>query len=212
MNFKRPWSVHPIQDLWFKPRTIFQINRGEYERRAPEHDEYQVDQYDGQRSLSDLEGEDSEFLRQHIRGKKLQNRLKKEDCVLFLARNRESGEPVGFYWSIVARSKAVWHDNYQVLPGTALVFNAYVAEEHRRQGIYRLLQGISHDYLFTHTDCEAITTIVENKNTASMKANRQFGLRAEKRNYLLKFLSVNVLSIIVGEMINIYFVLHRNGL
>lgn len=205
-------SIHPIQDVWFKKRTVFEATREAYEHRELDHEEYYVDRYPETQILSDFDDDAKEFLERHTGPQSTANRLKNDDCTLFLARTEEDGSPAGFYWSVVADSEPVWHDSFKLQVGNALVFNAYVAESHRRRGVYRLLQGAAHNHLFVNTGCEAVITIVENQNTASIQANREFGLQPTADNYLLKILSVNVLSVVKNDITRTLFVLRRGGL
>lgn len=210
--FERLKSIHPIQDLWFKSRTIFKINRYRYEFHELDHDDYIVEEYTGRNSLSDVDSESVEFLYEHVGEDITKERLRNPSCALFLAReDNTSNSPVGFYWSVIARLEPVWHDNYKLDTNHGLVFNAYVAESYRCQGIYRLLQKASHNHLFKETECKSVITIVENRNTTSMRANRKFGLQAAGSNYLLKLMSLNICSVIKNDSTKIYFVLSRSG-
>ena len=205
-------SIDPIQDLFFKPRTIFRICRDEYEHREVDNEGYVTECFSGDTRVTDLDPELKQFLVDKVGSKTVVSRIRNEDCSLYVARTVDDGQPAGFYWGVIAASSPVWHDSFRVPTQSGLVFNAYVKEDHRRKGVYRLLQAVSHNHLLSSDDCECVFTIVENRNTASMGANREFGLQAASRNYLLKFLSVNVFSIVSGKETDISTVLTKGGL
>ena len=206
-------DIHPIEDLFFKRRTLFGADATAYEQRGVDHDIYNISRYVGSSTRTELDRVELRFLESHIDKKTVEQRLERTNCSLFLARKSECGEPAGFYWSVYTNDTPEWHDSFRVSPGNGLVFNAYVTPTHRRRGVYRLLQAASHDYLFDIAGCEEVFTIVEDRNTASMRANEEFGLQVKGKNYLLKLLSINILSVIVisDERLT-YFVLPKGDL
>lgn len=183
-----------IEDLLFKRRVVFAAEAPEYERRDTDHETYCVTTLDKSSTRQDVEL--TEFLTEHTAPHVVGERLARSDCTCYLARHRHTAEPVGFYWSVAPRTDRVWHDSFPIDPGEALVFNAYVDPDHRRNGIYRLLQSEAHNHLFHAEDRTTVYTIVEKRNTPSMQANREFGLEPARRNYLVKFLGFNVLSVL----------------
>lgn len=185
-------DIHPIEDLFFKRRTIFGVDFEVYEPQYPEHEIYEVIRIED----GSLEASSMRYLERHLDGHTLERRLERRNCTLFLALQSKDRTPVGFYWSVHTNETALWHDSFPVPPGSGLVFNAFVTPAHRRSGVYRLLQIASHNHLFKFTGCHEVFTIVEDRNTASMRANAEFGLQKKGKNYLVKFFSVNVLSII----------------
>lgn len=205
-------SIDPIQDLFFKPRTIFRICRDEYEHREIDNEEYVAEYFSGDTPVTDLDTELKQFLIDKMGSTTVESRLGNEDCTLYVARTADNRQPAGFYWGVIAATSPVWHDSFRIPRESGLVFNAYVKEDHRRKGVYRLLQTASHNNLFSSDVCECVFTIVENRNTASIEANREFGLQAVSRNYLLKFLSVNVFSIVSGKETDISTILTKGGL
>lgn len=212
-TLQRIRDIHPIGDLFFKPRTLFGVDSTAYEQRSVDHDTYNLSRYVGSSTRTELDSVELRFLEDYIGEKTIERRLKRPNCSLFLARETKGGEPVGFYWSVYTNNTPVWHDSFRIPPGSGLVFNAYVAPPHRRQGIYRLLQGACHNYLFNTAGCEQVFTIVEDRNTASMRANEKFGLQIKGKNYLIKFLSINILSVIeMSTDRQTYFVLPKGDI
>jgi GNAT superfamily N-acetyltransferase len=147
-----------------------------------------------------------DFLLKYISKEKLQSRLSLPGCAVFLAADLESKQPVGYCWAIKAEKNSIWHDKFCLDPGNGLLFNAYVREEYRGRGIYKMLQFAVHDYLF-NINCRQVYTIVEGSNTPSLKASQKFGLACVGKNYLIKFLKYNIFSIYRWEKgLNIYYV------
>lgn len=147
-----------------------------------------------------------DFLLQYINKQKLQSRLSLPRCAVFLAVEKDSDQPVGYCWAIKAEKYSIWHDKFCLDPGNGLLFNAYVREEYRGRGIYKILQFAVHDYLF-NMNCRQVYTIVEGSNTPSLKASQKFGLACVGKNYLIKFLKYNIFSIYRWEKgLKIYYV------
>jgi len=207
-----PREIDPVQDLLFKPRTVFRICEDEYERRGTDHDDYAVEVVEGAVDVRDLDPGAGSFLGSRLGRGTLARRLQRPDCTLYLAREDATDDVVGYYCGVVATDEPVWHDSYRVAPGDALVFNAWVDESHRRRGIYGLLQAAAHDHLLSLPDCECVVTIVEDRNTPSMEANSRFGLRPAAKNYLLKAFGINILSIVRDGETDVGLVLTKGGL
>jgi RimJ/RimL family protein N-acetyltransferase len=147
-----------------------------------------------------------DFLLKYISKEKLQSRLSLSRCAVFLAVEKENNQPVGYCWAIKAEEKPIWHDKFYLDPGNGLLFNAYVREEYRGRGIYKMLQFAVHDYLF-NINCRQVYTIVEGSNTPSLKASQRFGLACVGKNYLIKFLKYNIFSIYRWDKgLKIYYV------
>lgn len=211
--FERLKKIRPIEDLFFKQRTVFQIGRDEYVQKPIENDEYYIKELTGDEIYIDLDKESLQFLNEEIGRTKVSNRLEFENCSLFLAKQRTDDTPVGFYWSVVSRNFSIWHDSFRVPPDCGFVFNAYVTPTHRQNGIYRLLQEATHNHLFSNEMCGVVFTVVEDRNTPSIRANESFGLSPYAKNYLIKFLSINILSVIANENERtVHFVLPKSDL
>lgn len=183
-----------IEDLLFKRRVVFTAERDSFDPGVASDETYDVAVADECSALYDHDV--TSFLTEHTAPESVGKRMARDDCTCYLARHRATAEPVGFYWSVAPTVERVWHDSFPVDPGEALVFNAYVDPDHRRQGVYRLLQTASHRHLFESEGLDTVYTVVEARNTPSIEANEAFGLEPSRRNYLVKALGVNVLSIL----------------
>lgn len=139
-----------------------------------------------------------EFLCVYFGYSKVWDRLKRKDCIAFVASNRD-GKPVGYYWSVVPKNKEVWHDKFKIVPQEALLFNAFVIPEFRKKGVYKSLQFYAHSHILKRENCKTVYTIVEESNLASMNANRKFGLQMVKTNVLLKLFGCPMFSIYWGN-------------
>ena len=149
------------------------------------------------------------FLQKRLKTNVLQQRLACKEIDLFAAFERNSGQPVGYYWSLISHQKEYWHDSFKIPVNTALVFNAYVADHARRKGVYTSLINETHHYLLVEKNCEAVFTIVESRNLASLNANLTAHLVKFKRNYLIKFFGKNIFSIYENGDTDFYFTLFR---
>lgn len=205
-------EVHPVEDLFFKRRVVFAIGEDEYDpQREPfGNDRYEIVAYHGRCGLEDLPDTTRAFLADHVGLERTARRLERTDCSLHVAIDTTTGDCVGFGWSLLARSRTVWHDNVPVSEGSGLVFHAIVDEDHRRRGLHTRLLQARHDWLFR--ECETVYTVVERRNTASMNSVQRFGYRVCARNYLLKLFSINVVSVLAAESVSAHLVLTKDGL
>jgi hypothetical protein len=191
---RRTWEVAAVlNDLLWTERVVLAADPEAFEETAGADDRYDVATVDGCTIRHDHDV--GEFLADTMQASEVADRADRDDCMLYLARHRETADPVGYNWSLAPEDERVWHDSYPVDPGEALVFDAYVEPEHRERGVYELLQTAAHGRLFESEDCETVYSIVEKEDTPALHANRAVGLRPTARNYLVKFLGVDVLSI-----------------
>lgn len=208
-------AIGPIENWFFKRRTLFGIGIESYEEQPIDNAEYIVNSYSGRIDQTQLTGAELKYLYEKIGESRVDNRLKRADCSLFLAREKDAnhGDIAGFYWGVTPEGDVVWHDNFKVEDSEALVFNGFVEPQYRRSGVYSLLQGATHNHVFYEKDVDFVYTIVENRNTASMSANKEFGLEKVASNYLIKLLYINLFSIYTSEKeTSVIFVLHKNSL
>jgi hypothetical protein len=215
ITFQKLRDIDPIEDLFFKRRTLFGIDLDNYNEQAIENAEYIVNGYSGRIDPTQLDRNELRSLYEKIGERRVDNRLKRADCSLFLAREKDAknGDLAGFYWSVAPEGDVVWHDNFKVESSEALVFNGFVYPKYRRSGVYRLLQSATHNHVFYKKDVDFVYTIVENRNTASMSANKEFGLKKVAVNYLVKFLSINILSIFKSECrVIVHYVINKKNL
>lgn len=196
-TLKQVREIDPVEDMFFKKRTLFGIDSDRYREKPVENDEYYVDTHSGVVDNSGLDDSVRKYLYEGIGEETVERRLNREDCTLFLARQTGgSNEVAGYYWSVSPNTGAVWHDSFRVDPGEALVFDGFVDPAHRRSGVYSLLQAASHNYVVTVEEVATAYTIVENRNDPSMAANKKFGLEEKANNYLVKMLSINIFSVV----------------
>ncbi|WP_083898856.1 GNAT family N-acetyltransferase [Natronococcus jeotgali] len=106
---------------------------------------------------------------------------------------RRDGEIVGTSWLLIPQ-KIVWHDKIAVRPGEALLFDASVDPDYRRQGIYSDLHSARVEKSLSEK-ADVVLTVVESANKASLKANRDLGMKLLSVNHLVKFFGVNFLSV-----------------
>jgi GNAT superfamily N-acetyltransferase len=181
-----------IDNYVFKTRYIFATDHLPYQEvQNPRFDIIKIDDIDFDTKTSILLN-CIDFLLKYISKEKLQSRLSLPGCAVFLA--AESKQPVGYCWAVKAEKDSIWHDKFCLDPGNGLLFNAYVRQEYRGRGIYKMLQFAVHDYLF-NINCRQVYTIVESSNTPSLKASQRFGLACVGKNYLIRFLKYNIFSI-----------------
>lgn len=192
-------NIDLIEDLFFKKRVLFAIHHDEYGHQTTPNEQYYAKSYSGKTVPKVLDRDLREFLYNRLGRQRVNDRLDRSEIVLCVALEHSTQEPAGYYWGVVPDEKPIWHDSFRVPTGDGLVFGAYVKPEHRRNGVYSLLQSEAHNYLFSCCNADNIYTLVENRNTASMRANSTFGLKQHAKNYLLKLFSLNVISIYKTE-------------
>ena len=115
---------------------------------------------------------------------------KHSDMVLVLA--VLDGDIVGYGWLLIPDT-VLWHDKILVYPDEALLFDAYVKPNYRRQGVYGQLHATRRSIGLDNA--ERVITVVESRNNASLSANISFGMKKLSTNYLVKFFGINFLSI-----------------
>lgn len=184
-----------MRRLLVKKRTVFMANAKSASLRAlPLPDGYAF--YVNPTIPSDSATFTS--MAEYVNPELLKARLANPAATLFLITEVESERVAGFYWAAINRQQGrqeLWHDNFPIPYGFALLFNAVVVPEHRRRGLYQaLIMGAQH-HLLGEVGLPAIYTIVENQNSPSLRANTRFGGQVVATNILVKLLGVNVFSI-----------------
>jgi len=177
--------------LFYKERFLLQLTREDLPARPPSPEgSIAIQRFPSNQVPATIRT----FLANRIQEKTLIQRLACPDVDLFLAVDTISREPLGYYWSLVSAQKAYFHDAFRIPIGTALVFNAYVMEEHRKRGIYSHLIHYAHRYLLEEKGCSRVYTIVEKSNLASLGANLKNNLKVTAHNSLIKFFGMNIFS------------------
>lgn len=177
---------------FFKPRTVLCAEASSYRVRGRPSGDVRVERWAAADALPEgLHGELSDGMDAAV----LNCRRRDARCALYTATDEQAGRLAGFYWSVRPGREAVWHDKVCVSPGTSLLFNAYVRPAFRRRGVYTHLIAAAHDHLLGGGRCARVFTVVEDQNTASMRANVGFGLRPCMRNYLIKIAGRTVFSV-----------------
>lgn len=186
--------------MFFKKRIIFKAEKDFLSSKKKDENEYNFFLV----TLSNLQElyalKDREKL-----GQRAESRLLHGNVFAVIATKETVA--VGFYWGVKgSKNNVVWHDKIPLFEKQGLAFNAYVFPDFRRKGIYRLLQYEVHKHLFEN-GCQEVFTIVEEANAPSIKANVKFGLEICAKNYLLKILGKNIISIIKKpKEVNYYYV------
>jgi len=173
-----------IEKLFLKKRIVLYADNALKKQALPDHYSFLI--YDDV-TRNDISNND--YLKVLIN-----KRLKKKNWVFFAVIDNRTRLLVAQYWAIFCRKNNYWHDNFVVLPDTALLCNAYVDKEHRFQGIYKFLIFAAHDYLLKN-NFKKIFTLVEASNISSLKANKSEGLSVDSINYLIKLFGFNLISI-----------------
>jgi hypothetical protein len=146
------------------------------------------------------------FLSEKIRKETINNRICNKSCDLFVAYLKGNTNPIGYYWAITCKYGNEWHDSFKISEKSSLLFNAFVSEDCRNFGVYSQLISYAQDYLFKTIGIININTIVEQKNTPSLKANLKTGSKIIGVNHLLKFFGFNVFSIFqINHHLSFYF-------
>lgn len=134
--------------------------------------------------------------------------VEKKDSILgeffvFRMSEKNSGKTISLT-NIAINSKydSLWHDNYSISNNTGLVYGSYVVPEFRGRGFYVNLLSYSLNYFKSDEELriKEIVAIVESSNYASAKSHNTAGFTIVKKNYLLKFLGRNILSIYTNPL------------
>jgi hypothetical protein len=194
-----------IENLIFKRKMLVGIRRDEYDDTSELTAGLDYATIDG-----DYPPEVRSFLCENM-PEWLVDRWEGKDEV-FLHVAKDGGVPVGYYWSISAKKEAKWYDQFPIPQGSGLTLDAYIAPTHRRRGLFRSLRKVAIDHLFEVKDASWVYTLVEMSNHAAMKAVFTPCTRELKRQYLVKFLGRNVLSVFRSEEgVEVYWVLDKGG-
>jgi len=143
----------------------------------------------------------------YLTGKEVLRRLDSENFILFLLTDEKKNVIAGSYWAFISKENESWYDSICIGNQQVILCNAYVSEEYRGRGLYSFLVRKSHQYVFENTELKKAFTIVEKSNIASNKVNKKYYGYVNSKNYLIKFMSINLFSIIQNaDFTTIYFV------
>lgn len=129
----------------------------------------------------------------------INEKLYEDHFHLFLLVDPVRQELAASYWAFVPAKDVQWHDSFKVQPGEALLCHAFVEPQYRKKGLYGKLIRLSHQVLLNEKKCKCVYTIVEQSNKASDSVNRKYYGEVSAVNYLIKFLSINLISVIKSE-------------
>lgn len=192
-----------------KRRTVFLVNR---ETLAPQLSEPTKGYILTVDPPIQAESHTYQTLAASLGAARLDARLKNPDLTLYIATETATGQTAGYYWAATSKTRPLWHDNFPIPKGSALLFNALVLPEHRRRGLYLALISTAQQHLLLTNKLEAVYTIVENSNQPSLKANWQAGGQMHATNHLLKLLRRNIFSIYKFHKTNkleVHYVFHN---
>lgn len=202
-------KVH-VDRLLFKRRTIFKAAREEIPSSAPTLPEgyvLSVNPHLPQGCTAYA------FLAEQLGEAVLDARLRNPSITLFLITEAQTGQLAGYYWAVTSHAQGLWHDNFPIPRNCALLFNAVVMPKHRRSGLYRALIGAAQQHLLHGVGLSALYTVVEDQNTASLRANQRFGGKIVATNFLIKVLGVNAFSVYrnhVSRQVNVHYVFRNS--
>lgn len=188
-NATRPWLAR----YFFKRRHVLALratSRDQPMRTPPDFELMGI----GAGSPQGAESRYLEQLRSFIGTGILESRLNRRDVTLFIAVH--DGSIAGFVWAVTPTTDTVWHDRVPVRPGVALLFNGYVFEQYRRRGMFTSLMVAVQDHCLAVIGSWLVLGVVEASNLASLRTLASLGYSKVGENYLIKFLGVNILSIL----------------
>jgi hypothetical protein len=139
--------------------------------------------------------------------KKVSDRLARNTFVLFFLYHNESKSIAASYWAFIPKNNNSWYDTFKINTNEALLCNAFVEKEFRRQGLYTYLVKTSHEWIIQNRMAKRVYTIVEQSNKKSDSVNRTFYSKPYCVNHLYKLLSFNIVSSLKNDhKIVVYFV------
>ena len=214
----RKYSISPLQwairTLFLKKRFVYHINEQSFKSITPPEKENLI----VTRDPADIRNHFAHVKRFTMNRstfyteKRLRQRLDNPHLTCFLAINQGRGEPVGVQWTIAADGETLWHDKLPLPPDAGLLINAFVPENHRRQGIGTNMKYHAITHLFDDRNCERVYGVVEATNLASRTLLGKYSEKSISANYLLKLFGVNILSIVSSyKGITIYRAFLRGG-
>ncbi|NLM20180.1 MAG: GNAT family N-acetyltransferase [Peptococcaceae bacterium] len=103
-------------------------------------------------------------------------------------------KPIAAFWILEPREK-VFYDSIEIDRNQLLFCSVYVNPEYRGQGIYNQMHNKAFEYWETNCKEREVITVVEKNNLASNKSNQKYGLKIMGKNYLIKFLGKNLVSV-----------------
>jgi len=117
--------------------------------------------------------------------------------------------PVGAFW-ILEPSEEVFYDSVAVSEEQLLFCSVYVNREYRGKGIYNQMHNVAFEYWEENCPEREVITIVEKYNEASNRSNQKYGLKISGKNYLIKFLGKNIISVyVVNKKVKLWFLIGR---
>lgn len=103
-------------------------------------------------------------------------------------------EPIGAFW-ILEPAQSVFYDSIEINKNQLLFCSVYVKPIYRGKGIYNQMHNKDFEYWEKNCQEKEVITIVEKSNVASNRSNQKYGLEILGRNYLIKFMGKNIVSI-----------------
>lgn len=103
-------------------------------------------------------------------------------------------EPIGAFW-ILEPAQSVFYDSIEINKNQLLFCSVYVKPIYRGKGIYNQMHNKAFEYWEKNCQEKEVITIVEKSNVASNRSNQKYGLEILGRNYLIKFMGKNIVSI-----------------
>ena len=191
-----------LEKLFFKKRLVFCAPRKLKAQNLP-----------GRYYLHIIDNRNAEAISQYAnmpRKTVTAKRLQKQNWIFFLLVDRSTKEIAAYSWVILGNGKYYWHDNYVVYPDAALLCNDFVKKKYRNLGIHKYLIYRRLTYLLDK-NIHKVFAIVENSNTASLKAYSSAGFSVYCTNYLFKLFSINIISLFTAST-NIKMVLFGSRL
>ncbi|SHJ97159.1 hypothetical protein SAMN05444280_14414 [Tangfeifania diversioriginum] len=181
--------IQIFEKLFFKKRYILSWNQSNV-YNLPHRKGYSINVFRSFNEFDDFISNDTIFLK---RNRSFLKMLEHSEWMLFTITEEGKKELAGYYFVLISSNKQVLHDKFIIKPNEALMCHAFIYPQYRNNGLYKTLIKFSHAYLLKENH-KNIYTIVEESNTASLKANLDSGLEYYEINYLVKFFGVNLLS------------------
>lgn len=114
-------------------------------------------------------------------------------------------KPVGVFWIMIPKN-TILYDSFVFQKKDLLFCSVFVKSNQRGNRIYNHMHRVAFEFWKKKYSQRRVITIVAKSNIASFKSNARIGLRVRAKNYLVKIVSINILSLYIeGKKILLWF-------
>jgi len=117
---------------------------------------------------------------------------------------KKSSEVAGIAW-LIHPNFSYWYDNVRFSSDVMHFANIYVSPDHRGKNLGKYLYLYCYKEAFSNAEYKSIASIVESYRQAAIH-NQLKVSRIAGRNYLIKFIGLNLFSLYIGKYVKLWYV------